>query len=56
MSGTACDGTPPDVVLLSDALLIVDGASRAVLVAANPQNDETVALDPVTCAVVANGL
>jgi len=56
MTGTPCDARIPDVVLLSDALLIVDGAALPVLVAGNPATDETFALDRDTCVVVATGL
>jgi hypothetical protein len=54
-TGTPCDGSIPDVVLLSDAVLIVDDAARPVLVAGNPETRETFALDPDTCVVVATG-
>jgi hypothetical protein len=54
-TGTPCDGSIPDVVLLSDAVLIVDGAARPVLAAGNPETRETFALDPGTCVVVATG-
>lgn len=53
--GTGCDGAVPDVVLLSDGLLIVDGADRAVLIAANPHTGDTFALDRGTCAVIMAG-
>jgi hypothetical protein len=55
MTGTPCAGSIPDVVLLSDALLVVDGTSRPVLVAGNPATDETFALDPESCVVVLTG-
>jgi negative regulator of sigma E activity len=55
MTGTACDSTVTDLVVLSDAVLIVDGAARPVLVAADRATDETFALDPDTCVVVATG-
>jgi hypothetical protein len=42
-------------VLLSDALLIVDGAARPVLVAGNRETRETFALDPTTCVIIATG-
>jgi len=54
-TGTPCDGSIPDVVLLSDAVLIVDDAARPVLVAGNPETRETFAIDPDTCVVVATG-
>jgi len=54
-TGTPCDGSIPDVVLLSDAVLIVDEAARPVLVAGNPETRETFAFDPDTCVVVATG-
>ena len=54
-TGTPCDASIPDVVLLSDALLIVDGAAQPVLVAGNPETRETFALDPDTCVVVMTG-
>jgi hypothetical protein len=53
--GTKCDTSVTDLVLLSDAQLIVDGMPRAVLIAGNPSNDETFALDPETCVVVLAG-
>jgi hypothetical protein len=53
--GTACDGSLPDVVLLSDAVVVVNGASRPVLLAGNPTSDETFALDPETCVVLMTG-
>jgi hypothetical protein len=54
-AGTPCDASVPDAVLLSDALLIVDGTPRPVLLAGNPATDETFALDPDTCVVVVTG-
>ena len=54
-TGTPCDASSPDVVLLSDASLIVDGAARPVLVAGDPETRETFALDPDTCVVVMTG-
>jgi hypothetical protein len=42
-------------VLLSDALLIVDGATRPVLVAGNRETRETFAVDPDTCVIVMTG-
>jgi hypothetical protein len=54
-AGTPCDASVPDAVLLSDALLIVDGTPRPVLLAGNPATDETFALDPGTCVVVVTG-
>jgi len=56
MTGTPCDASIPDVELLSDALLIVDGLAQPVLVAGNPETLETFALDPDTCVVVMTGL
>ena len=56
MTGTPCDASIPDVELLSDALLIVDGLAQPVLVAGNPETLETIALDPDTCVVVMTGL
>jgi hypothetical protein len=54
-TGTPCDASIPDAVLLSDALLIVDGAVLPVLVAGNRQTRETFALDPDTCVIIATG-
>jgi hypothetical protein len=54
-TGTPCDASIPDVVLLSDALLIVDGATRPVLVAGNRETRETFAVDPDTCVIVMTG-
>ena len=54
-SGTPCDQTIPDVVVLSDALLMVGGDARPVLVAGNPDTQETFAIDPETCLVLATG-
>ena len=54
-TGTPCDGSIPGVVLLSDAVLIVDGVARPVLIAADRNNDHTFALDPDTCVIVATG-
>jgi hypothetical protein len=54
-TGTACDATSPDVVLLSDALFIVDGVARPVLIAGNRATAETFAVDPDTCVVIATG-
>ena len=54
-TGTPCDASIPDVVLLSDALLIVDGAPRPVLVAGNRETRETYAVDPDTCVIVMTG-
>jgi hypothetical protein len=56
MTGTPCDASIPDVELLSDALLIVDGVAQPVLVAGNPETLETIALDPDTCVAVMTGL
>jgi hypothetical protein len=53
--GTPCDATGPDIVLLSDALLIVQGVARPVLIAGNPTDNQVTALDPDTCVVVATG-
>jgi hypothetical protein len=53
--GTPCDTTLPGAVLLSDAFVIVDGTTRNVLIAADPESDEAFALDPVSCAVVMTG-
>jgi len=55
MTGTPCDGSIPGVVLLSNAVLIVDGVARPVLVVADRNNDHTFALDPDTCVIVATG-
>jgi hypothetical protein len=54
-SATPCDQTIPDVVVLSDALLMVGGEARPVLVAGNPDTQETFAFDPETCLVLATG-
>jgi len=54
-TGPVCAGSNPDVVVLSDAVLIVDGVARPVLIAGNPTNDDTLALDPDTCVIVATG-
>ncbi len=54
-TGTACDATPPDVVLLTDAVLTVDGADRAVLIAGNPVDETIDALDPDSCVVIMTG-
>jgi hypothetical protein len=54
-TGTPCDASIPDAVLLSDALLIVDGTARPVLVAGNRETRETFALDPTTCVIIATG-
>jgi len=53
--GTPCDASIPGAVLLSDGVVIVNGATRAVLIAANPQTDDTFALDPDSCVVVMTG-
>jgi hypothetical protein len=55
LTGAPCDGSIPGVVLLSHAVLIVDDVARPVLVAADRNNDDTFALDPDTCVIVATG-
>ena len=55
MTGTPCDATGPDVVLLSDALFIVDGVAKQVLIAADRATEETFAVDPDTCVIVVTG-
>jgi hypothetical protein len=55
MGGTACEGRVLDVVFLSDALLIIDGAAHPVLIAGNSESGDTFAVDPETCAVLATG-
>jgi hypothetical protein len=53
--GTPCDNTVAGAVLLSDAVVIVDGATRSVLIAADPGTDKVLALDPDSCVVVMTG-
>jgi hypothetical protein len=54
-TGTSCDATVPEAVLLTDALLNIDGVDRPVLIAGNPADDTISALDPDTCVVVVTG-
>ena len=54
-TGTACDAAIPDAVLLSDAVVTVNGADRAVLIAGNPEDENISALDPASCVVIVTG-
>ena len=54
-TGTACDAAVPGAVLLTDAVLIVDGVERPVLISGVPADGTIAALDPDTCVVVVTG-
>ena len=54
-AGTACDATVPDAVMLTDAVLTVDGVDRPVLIAGDPADEMISALDPDSCVVIMTG-